>query len=232
MTRQQGLFSGWPIVAPLIVLFLSIGLGGCQHGGGPAALYAPPPSDAPRWFEQEGGMRFQATVLVRSAFAKVPLLAAISVDANQRLEFAGVSEWGLTLAQAFVSQGDDPAPARLHPMLARIPGRASRLPPALKRVFLIWPEPPGGHPSAGPGGSGGSGGGLAGSGDSGGPGVRYLVDARGRITEKKGVGKHGAWKVLLRYPEGAALQAPPQVIEYKGEGLAIVFKLKDVSGDE
>jgi len=199
MTWRAGLWA-------MLTVFL---LAACQRGGASATL------DASLWLKGQGGTRLEGAMLIRGGFAKVPLLAVISVDDARNLEFVGVSDWGLTLARVCVSQGDSkPAPARLHPLLAHIPGIASRLPQALERIFLLWPEPADARqPDA--------------------PEVKYLFDPQTRrITGKKGHDAHGAWTVSLRYPKGAAPDAKPSAIEYTGGGLAIVFKVNDVSGDE
>jgi len=229
IAASQGLHGGAVCGPALLILLLSAAcvLAGCQDGLGRRGATGQPPassSGGPDWFERVEGMRFEAAVLVRNGFAKIPLTALVSVDASGRLTFVGLSEMGFRLAEASVSSGDRP-PARLHPLLARVPGLAVRLPLALERVFLVWPQTPDmgapqreGYP--------------AGATDPE-QGVRYTWQtATERLTGKKGYGGGGDWSVSMRYAPDAAPKAAPVEIAYRGEGVSIIFKLKDVSGDE
>ena len=180
------------------------------------------PSIGSPWFALPGGIRFETAVLLRGDFVKVPLTAVAAVDAGGHLTFVGVNEMGFRLVEASFSQGDRPR-VRLHPLLARAPGLSSRLPLALERIFLDWPKT------------------SATDSDSRGypvatdvlDGIRFSWQENPtRLTGKAGRDERGEWSVSLRYAPEAAPQAPPVEMIYRGDGLVIVFKLKDITGDE
>jgi hypothetical protein len=176
------------------------------------------------WFNRSDGMRFQAAMLVRSLFAEVPLTAFISMDRSHRLDFVGLSDWGFPLAQASLTL-DEPTPANLHPGLARMPRFASQLSLALKRVFLIWPDPKDTGPETPQG--------YYAASDATETSVRYVFRFSPiRLTEKHGNDVRGPWVVFLRYAAKAPPQAVPEEIVYRSDGLEIIFKLKELSGDE
>ncbi|WP_157137648.1 hypothetical protein [Solidesulfovibrio carbinoliphilus] len=176
------------------------------------------------WFERAGETRFQAGMLVRDLFAKVSLTAFVSTDGSGRLEFVGLSDWGMRLAQASVTL-DDPAPARLSPMLARIPKLGFRLSRALGRVFLVWPRPEDVHAPRRTG--------YFADPKTQEREVHYAFDAdTGRLTGKRGRDDRGTWCVVMRYDATSSPQTAPEAIVYQGDGLEILFKLKELSGNE
>jgi hypothetical protein len=176
------------------------------------------------WFNRSDGMRFQAAMLVRSLFAEVPLTAFIAVDRSHRLDFIGLSDWGFPLAQASLTL-EEPTPARLHPGLTRMPQLGSRLSLALQRVFLIWPGPKDAAP--------GTPRGYYAASDAAETSVRYAFHFGPiRLTEKHGSDAQSPWNVLLRYAAKAPPQAAPEEIIYRSDGLEIIFKLKELSGNE
>lgn len=180
-------------------------------------------SERTYWFNSAGGMRFQAVILVRSLFAEVPLTAFISVDKSRHLDFVGLSDWGFRLAEASLSL-EDPAPTSLHPMLARIPRLGSRLSLALQRVFLIWPQPEDTDQETAKGYYVGP--------QAKEKEVHYAFHSDSiRPTEKNGLDARGPWRVLIHYTAEASPQAAPEKIVYQGDGLEIVFKLKELNGD-
>jgi hypothetical protein len=216
-----------PLV-PTLALAGILALAGC-HGQNIATSPPEVKSDALMsehtfWFNRSDGMRFQAAMLVRSLFAEVPLTAFISVDRSHRLDFVGLSDWGFQLAQASLTL-DEPTPASLHPRLARMPQLDSRLSLALQRVFLLWPGPKDTDPGAPRG--------YYAASDATGTSVRYAFHFSPiRLTEKHGSDVRGPWGVFLRYAAKAPPQAVPEEIIYRSDGLEIIFKLKELSGDE
>lgn len=188
-------------------------LAGCQTAG----LHWISPAEASRqvrapWYADEKCARMQGTMLVKFTFARVPMAAMLSREASGRLIFVGVSDWGVRLAEAAVTLEDTP-PARLNPMLTRIPGLAARLSQALARMFLVWPSAEAAGQDAGS--------------------LSFTVDPRdGLITAKRGIGAGGTWTASLSYRPQAGPGDMPERIEYRGEGLDVTFTFKELCADE
>lgn len=201
-----------PAVLLAFAAIAALLLGGCQTVGRQWSS----PAEASRkvsdpWYADEKCARMQGTMLVKSTFARVPMAAMLSKEASGRLVFVGVSDWGMRLAEADVTLEDTP-PARLNPMLTRIPGLAARLSRALARMFLAWPSVD-----------------AAGQDES----LSFTVDPRdGLVTAKRGTGPGGAWTASLSYRPQAGPSGMPERIEYRGEGLDLTFTFKELCADE
>lgn len=198
--------------------------GGCVAASRSAEETATLLSGRTYWFERVGETRFQAGMLVRALFAKVTLTAFVSMDGSGCLEFVGLSDWGMRLAEASVTL-DDPAPARLSPMLARVPKLGFRLSRALERVFLVWPRPEDARVPRRKG--------YFADPKTLDREVHYTFDAdTRRLTGKRGRDDRGTWCVVMRYDATSSPGAAPEAIVYQGDGLEILFKLKELSENE
>ena len=211
-----------------ILLAASVMLSGCQSGcvGAtlPAERTAVRLSGHSGWFDRAEEVRFQGGMAVRTPFAKVPLIAFITIDAPGHVAFVGLSDWGMRLAEASVTL-EDPAPAQLQASLTRIPKLASRLSLALTRIFLVWP----GHGDYAE---------LLGKNASREQPitpavVRYGFDAETtQMTEKKGRDRQDTWCVSMLYGDRTSPEALPVEIIYRAGGLEIVLQLKELAGHE
>jgi hypothetical protein len=212
-----------------LAAFLLAALAGCHPACGPARWDEGSPglalvSGGPPWPDAERPFRLHGQALVKTPFAKVPMTAIAIVDiSREKLDFVGMGEWGGKLAE--VALDGQVGRASILPMLRRLPGLEARLPEALRRVFLAWPddgrasmlklerEQVTGRPLVKRGGEG---------------------DARWRVDYAYASGSDGS-SAPARNERQTALSADaaaPSRIEYRQGGFSLILLLTEASANE